>query len=87
MSYWKKALPIGLSILFVINLFIVETDEGLLAAWFGGMYERHLDICISTSVNKNGRWSSSEKNVVRYSPFYQAWVFAQLSKWILLQVQ
>ena len=36
---------------------IVETDNGLLAAWFGGTYERHPDVSIYTSRFKNGQWS------------------------------
>ena len=36
---------------------IVETDDGLLAAWFGGTYERHPDVSIYTSRFKNGQWS------------------------------
>jgi len=39
---------------------MVETDEGLLAAWFGGTHERHPDVCIYTSVNKDGKWSTPE---------------------------
>ncbi|MDR0698386.1 MAG: exo-alpha-sialidase, partial [Tannerella sp.] len=36
---------------------LVETDNGLLAAWFGGTYERHPDVCIYTSEWKDGKWS------------------------------
>jgi alpha-L-fucosidase len=36
---------------------IVETNDGLLAAWFGGTYERHPDVCIYTSEFKDGKWS------------------------------
>ena len=36
---------------------IVETKEGLLAAWFGGTHENHPDVCIYTSTNINGKWS------------------------------
>ena len=35
-----------------------ETDEGLLAAWFGGTHENHPDVCIYTSVNKDGKCSN-----------------------------
>lgn len=35
---------------------IIETEEGLLAAWFGGTHERNPDVCIYTSANKNGEW-------------------------------
>lgn len=37
---------------------IVETNDGLLAAWFGGTYERHKDVSIYTSRFKNGKWST-----------------------------
>lgn len=36
---------------------IVETNDGLLAAWFGGSYERHPDVSIYTSRFKDGKWS------------------------------
>ncbi|MDD4516741.1 sialidase family protein [Massilibacteroides sp.] len=36
---------------------IVETEDGLLAAWFGGSYERHPDVSIYSSRFKNGQWS------------------------------
>ena len=37
---------------------IVETKDGLLASWFGGTRERNPDVCIYTSVLKNGKWST-----------------------------
>ncbi|MCK9411794.1 MAG: exo-alpha-sialidase [Prolixibacteraceae bacterium] len=37
---------------------IVETNEGLLAAWFGGTHENHPDVCIYTSANIKGKWSA-----------------------------
>jgi len=37
---------------------IAETDDGLLAAWFGGTYEGHPDVSIYTSRFKNGQWSA-----------------------------
>ena len=37
---------------------IVETKEGLLAAWFGGTHENHPDVCIYTSANIGGKWST-----------------------------
>lgn len=40
---------------------IVETDEGLLAAWFGGMYESHSDVCIYKSARIDGKWNIPEK--------------------------
>lgn len=36
---------------------LLETDEGILAAWFGGTGEGRPDVCIYTSVNKDGKWS------------------------------
>jgi|AGTN01.1.fsa_nt_gi Predicted neuraminidase (sialidase) len=36
---------------------IVETGDGLLAAWFGGTYERHPDVSIYTSRFRDGAWS------------------------------
>jgi alpha-L-fucosidase len=36
---------------------IIETGNGLLAAWFGGTHERHPDVCIYTSEKRNGNWS------------------------------
>jgi len=35
---------------------LLETKDGLLAAWFGGTYERHPDISIYISFYKNGEW-------------------------------
>ena len=39
---------------------IVETGNGLLAAWFGGTEEKDKDVCIYVSENKNNRWSIPE---------------------------
>ena len=39
---------------------IVETSDGLLAAWFGGTHERNPDVCIYASFNKDGNWSTPE---------------------------
>lgn len=36
---------------------IVETTEGLLAAWFGGTEERNPDVCIYAATKIHGRWS------------------------------
>ncbi|GAB2499200.1 sialidase family protein [Algoriphagus taiwanensis] len=36
---------------------LLETPDGILAAWFGGTYERHPDVNIYTSLHKNGTWS------------------------------
>ncbi len=35
---------------------VVETEKGLLAAWFGGTHERHPDVCIYTSAKEGGSW-------------------------------
>jgi alpha-L-fucosidase len=40
---------------------IIETDNGLLTAWFGGTYERHEDVSIYISGYSNDRWSSPKK--------------------------
>ena len=37
---------------------IVETNEGLLAAWFGGTDESNPDVCIYTSSCIKGKWSA-----------------------------
>ena len=37
---------------------IVETKEGLLAAWFGGTHENNPDVCIYTSACIGGKWSA-----------------------------
>lgn len=37
---------------------LLETSEGILAAWFGGTYERHPDVSIYTSLLQNGKWST-----------------------------
>jgi alpha-L-fucosidase len=39
---------------------IVETKEGLLAAWFGGTHENHPDVCIYTSACTKGKWSTPQ---------------------------
>ncbi|MFA5326788.1 MAG: sialidase family protein [Prolixibacteraceae bacterium] len=36
---------------------IVETGNGMLAAWFGGTEERAPDVCIYVSSNIDGKWS------------------------------
>jgi len=36
---------------------IVETDDGMLAAWFGGTNESNSDVCIYTARYKKGVWS------------------------------
>jgi len=40
---------------------IAETPEGLVAAWFGGTYERHPDVCIYVSLNRDGDWTVPEE--------------------------
>ena len=37
---------------------IVETSEGLVAAWFGGTNERHPDVGIWLSRNIEGKWTT-----------------------------
>lgn len=37
---------------------LLETPDGVMAAWFGGTYERHPDVSIYTSHRKNGEWST-----------------------------
>ncbi len=39
---------------------LVETDDGLLAAWFGGTREKHPDVCIYSSSLTDGVWSAPE---------------------------
>ena len=36
---------------------ILELSDGLLAAWFGGTYERHSDVGIWVSIHKGDAWS------------------------------
>jgi len=40
---------------------IVETKDGLLAAWFGGTHENHPDVCIYTSLCTKGKWSAPQQ--------------------------
>lgn len=35
---------------------VVDTGEGLLAAWFGGTYERHPDVSIYAAFYRDGKW-------------------------------
>lgn len=37
---------------------IVETGEGLVAAWFGGTHEKHPDVGIWLSRHEDGRWTA-----------------------------
>ena len=37
---------------------IVETEGGLVAAWFGGEHERHPEVGIWVARHENGRWST-----------------------------
>jgi predicted neuraminidase len=37
---------------------LLETPDGVMAAWFGGTYERHPDVSIYTAHRKNGTWST-----------------------------
>ncbi|WP_057935614.1 sialidase family protein [Algoriphagus resistens] len=36
---------------------LVETEDGILASWFGGTYERHPDVSIYTALLTDGAWS------------------------------
>ncbi|MDR2118076.1 MAG: exo-alpha-sialidase [Tannerellaceae bacterium] len=36
---------------------IVETGDGMLAAWFGGSFEKHPDVCIYGAFYKDRKWS------------------------------
>ena len=40
---------------------LVETKDGLLAAWFGGTHENHPDVCIYLSVCTKGKWSTPQQ--------------------------
>ena len=40
---------------------IVETKDGLLAAWFGGTHENNPDVCIYTSACTKGKWSAPQQ--------------------------
>ena len=40
---------------------IVETNEGLLAAWFGGTEEGDPDVCIYAASNLSGKWENPVK--------------------------
>ncbi|HAZ04316.1 MAG: sialidase [Bacteroidetes bacterium GWF2_42_66] len=37
---------------------IIETENGLLASWFGGTHEKHPDVCIYTSEKTLEQWSA-----------------------------
>jgi len=45
---------------------IVEVEDGLIAAWFGGTGERHKDVGIWVSMNLNGTWSKPVEVVDGY---------------------
>lgn len=40
---------------------IVETQNGLVSAWFGGTHEKHTDVGIWSSRHTNGKWSKPFK--------------------------
>jgi len=55
---------------------IVETDNGLLAAWFGGTREKNPDVCIYTSVSKDGKWgdpSLTADGIINDTLRYPCW--------------
>jgi alpha-L-fucosidase len=35
---------------------VLDTGEGILAAWFGGSFEKHPDVCIYAAFYNNGQW-------------------------------
>ncbi|MBQ4012555.1 MAG: exo-alpha-sialidase [Bacteroidales bacterium] len=37
---------------------LVETEDGLLSAWFGGSYESHPDVCIYCAAYDGSQWSA-----------------------------
>jgi alpha-L-fucosidase len=55
---------------------ITETNQGLLAAWFGGTHENHPDVCIYTAACINGKWSQPEMvadGIVNETLRYPCW--------------
>jgi len=55
---------------------VVETEDGLLAAWFGGSYESHPDVSIYCSRNHGSGWSEpvlAADGVVSDSLRYPCW--------------
>ena len=55
---------------------VLETAEGLLAAWFGGSYESNPDVCIYCSSYDGARWSEpvmAADGVVSDSLRYPCW--------------
>lgn len=55
---------------------IEETPEGMVAAWFGGEYERHPEVCIYFSRLVDGEWTQPEMvadGVVSETERYATW--------------
>ena len=55
---------------------IAETDEGLVAAWFGGTHEKHPDVSIYSSIRTEEEWSSPHKiadGVINDTLRYPCW--------------
>lgn len=55
---------------------LVETQTGLLAAWFGGSHERNPDVCIYTASRKDGIWSDpriAADGIVNEKKRYPCW--------------
>lgn len=55
---------------------LVETDTGILAAWFGGTHENHPDVCIYTSLLTDGKWSEpvlAADGIIDNSLRYPCW--------------
>ena len=55
---------------------IAETDEGLVAAWFGGTHEKHPDVSIYSSIRTEEGWSFPRKiadGVINDTLRYPCW--------------
>lgn len=49
---------------------LVETPEGIVAAWFGGTYEKYPDVCIYAAHFSDGKWSTPRKVADGIEPKY-----------------
>lgn len=55
---------------------IAETNNGLIAAWFGGTHESHPDVCIYSSIRSDGQWSPPKNiadGIINDSLRYPCW--------------
>ena len=55
---------------------VVSTEDGLVAAWFGGLYERHPEVSIYVSRDSAGHWTAPVKvadGVQRNGKQYPCW--------------